>query len=203
MAEEQAVMDNPPQESNGTEQVEPKADDKAVDQTVLSGDESIKDDGKSTEGDNKPASYELTLPDGSELDENFVANIAEYAKENGLTQDQAQAQLTREAEAEDSFLKSHVDNIAEIRKGWQKEASEHPAYGGDKWETTKAQLNSMMNEHFNDKARQILNDSGLGDNPDIIEGFHRIALLDAEDKLEQGRKSVEPKSRKDTMYPSG
>lgn len=204
--EQQQVLENPPQESNGSEQAGTAGTDTTPNPALSQEGKPNEDTGKaggSEAGSGIPETYELTLPEGIESADDIVASVSEYAKENGLTQEQAQAQLNREITAEQSFLDAHVEQIKAINEQWLEEAAKHPEYGGEKWETTKARLDKMMGTYFNEKARELFNKSGLGNNPDLIEGFHKIGLLDAEDTFEMGQKPKKEQSRAEVMYPNG
>ncbi|WP_272688424.1 MULTISPECIES: peptidase [unclassified Providencia] len=163
------------------------------DQTTTTGTETDKaNDTSSTkqEGDDKkpvsaaPEKYEFTAGEGQELDKEAVAAFEPIARELGLSNEQAQKIV-------DVYGSTIMPQIAKQQEAaWQKQVTE--------WaETVKAdkELGSVesignaqkaMDQFGTPELKQYLNDSGLGNHPELFRIFSRIGKAMSEDGFVSG-----------------
>lgn len=132
-----------------------------------------------------PDTYALKLADGSALDASDVATVAEYAKANKLTQEQASAYLTsQETVAKGALDRKDAAQQTE-RDSWIQLVTNDKDLGGEKLgETAKLTMAAM--ERFapgkDHPFRKYLNETGLGNHPDVVRTFVAIGKAMAEDK---------------------
>jgi hypothetical protein len=135
-----------------------------------------------------PEKYDLKLPDGSTLAADQVEKIASFAKERGLSNDQAQALVQREHEAKVSFDEANKPGGADWTKrvsDWEKTALADKEIGGSE-EALKANVEHgrrVLQKYFPESISKFLNESGFGSHPDIIRGFSKLGKMMADDRL--------------------
>lgn len=136
-----------------------------------------------------PETYELAVPEGFEkLDDEAVKEATPVFKELGLTNEQANKLVPVAA----SFAKRIVDQrdqqligtIAEQRKSWLEEARADQEIGGANWESSLqagAKALDQLGFPKGSPLRNLLNESGLGNHPEIIRAFAKVGKAIGED----------------------
>ncbi|WP_368913933.1 peptidase [Providencia sp. 1701011] len=166
-----ASSDNPasagtePSKTDDKANTEPKGDDKKPVSTA-------------------PEKYEFTAGEGQELDKEAVAAFEPIARELGLSNEQAQKIV-------DVYGSTIMPQIAKQQEAaWQKQVTE--------WaETVKAdkELGSVesignaqkaVDQFGTPELKQYLNDSGLGNHPELFRIFSRIGKAMSEDGFVSG-----------------
>ncbi|EJD6539147.1 TPA: peptidase [Providencia rettgeri] len=157
---------------------------------------------KQEDTDKKPVStapekYEFTAGEGQELDKEAVAAFEPIARELGLSNEQAQKIV-------DVYGSTIMPQIAKQQEAaWQKQVTE--------WaETVKAdkELGSVesignaqkaMDQFGTPEIKQYLNDSGLGNHPELFRIFSRIGKAMSEDGFVSGS-SENARSAADVLF---
>lgn len=176
------------------------------DNSAPAGTEPSKTDDKANaepKGDDKkpvsaaPEKYEFTAGEGQELDKEAVAAFEPIARELGLSNEQAQKIV-------DVYGSTIIPQIAKQQEAaWQKQVTE--------WaETVKAdkELGSVesignaqkaMDQFGTPELKQYLNDSGLGNHPELFRIFSRIGKAMSEDGFVSGS-SENARSAADVLF---
>ncbi|MEX6002051.1 peptidase [Providencia vermicola] len=176
------------------------------DNSAPAGTEPSKTDNKANpepKGDDKkfvsaaPEKYEFTAGEGQELDKEAVAAFEPIARELGLSNEQAQKIV-------DVYGSTIMPQIAKQQEAaWQKQVTE--------WaETVKAdkELGSVesignaqkaMDQFGTPELKQYLNDSGLGNHPELFRIFSRIGKAMSEDGFVSGS-SENARSAADVLF---
>lgn len=144
-----------------------------------------------------PEKYEFTAGEGQELDKEAVAAFEPIARELGLSNEQAQKIV-------DVYGSTIMPQIAKQQEAaWQKQVTE--------WaETIKAdkELGSVesignaqkaMDQFGTPELKQYLNDSGLGNHPELFRIFSRIGKAMSEDGFVSGS-SENARSAADVLF---
>lgn len=144
-----------------------------------------------------PEKYEFTAGEGQELDKEAVAAFEPIARELGLSNEQAQKIV-------DVYGSTIIPQIAKQQEAaWQKQVTE--------WaETVKAdkELGSVesignaqkaMDQFGTPELKQYLNDSGLGNHPELFRIFSRIGKAVSEDGFVSGS-SENARSAADVLF---
>lgn len=145
-----------------------------------------KAEGEKKTDDVQTVEITLKLPDGSLLTPADVERLTALAKEKGLSQDAAQELLDRDNNTVKSFHEVQKKQLDDMRKIWVKEIQDDPEYGGKdakkNQEIAKRGMNYIGNKIGKAKElEQILNLTGLGDNPVFIRMFHFFGKAMADD----------------------
>lgn len=133
-----------------------------------------------------PESYDLKLPENAIL--TTTESVAEFAKAQNYTQEQAQAAL----EYANSQVKEYHDGLLtqsqEKRAEWKTQAETDSEYGGEAFKAN-AELASRAVERFaSSELKTILNESGYGNHPELVRMFVNIGKAMGEDNFESGNK---------------
>lgn len=135
-----------------------------------------------------PETYEAyKLPEGVQVDEALLGEFNAVAKELGLTQAEAQKLVDLQAKTAAAGETGREEFLAQALKtqsdAWVNEIKSDPELGGAKFDATVSTAVKAISTFFGDDFRQLLNDSGIGNNPALIRGMHKIGLAISEDKL--------------------
>lgn len=168
--------------------------------------------------------YELTafkVGDGDEaveyaVDKDMLEDFTPVMKEAKLGQKGAQALAEKVVpKLFENFTKQQNDIFAATRADWAKQAQADPELGGKNWKATEGHVARAL-DHFvgpkeftDDKGvtqpnpfRLLLNETGLGNHPDMIRAFAKIgAALGEEGILARGGGAAVKPSREEVLYP--
>lgn len=179
--------------------------------TSQAGDERGEDKGEggTDEGaSGPPESYALTAPDGFEaIDTDVLAEAEPTLRELNLSNDQAQklmpiaGQLVKKTieRAEQAITDRAIAN----RKEWAQAFEADPEIGGANKDATIAAAARAF-DHYGLKQgeglRQLLDESGLGNHPDLIRFVARVGRDLEEGSFERGGAASQPKSPEQKLY---
>lgn len=150
-----------------------------------------------------PEKYDIKLPEGSPLDPKAVQEVAEYAKAHKLTNDQAQEVLKRDGETVARFVKEGQENLKANAAKFLTEAKTDPEIGGDNFEKNVELGKRVIDKFGSPRLKQILNETGLGNHPELVRLVTKIGMAYGEDKLvvgTTGPTSKEEKSAASVLY---
>lgn len=163
-----------------------------------SGNEPAKQETKPSEAQAEkadPKEYTLKLPEKSPLDESASQRIAAYAKERGLTNEQAQELLNRESEAVSNYAKAQTETYQKEIDGWKAKVSSDKEIGGEAFQKNVELAKRVVDRFGSEDFKKALNDTGLGNHPELVRVFFKIGKLMSEDQLVMPGTQQAPKSR--------
>jgi hypothetical protein len=165
--------------------------------------------------DNKPPEeikYELKLPDGSELDAAHVEKIVSFSKEQGFSPEHAQKILDREAailsetkkSTLESFQKQQAEVIEKSSKSWVETAYSDKEIGGEHFNKNTEMARRYINHYGSPSLKKALDDSRLGNHPELLRMIVRAAKDMGEDSFihASARPEAGPLSLEERMYGS-
>jgi len=169
---------------------------------------------KKGDGDKKepvsaaPEKYDLKAPEGMEFDTETFAAVEPVLRELGLSNENAQKLVSAYAEkAIPAITKRANDAVllkaAEARKEWADSFEKDPDIGGAKKGDTLSAAARVFDHYGLKKGeglRLLLDESGLGNHPDMIRVFARIGHDLAEGGFERGDHVPQPKTPEGKMY---
>lgn len=121
----------------------------------------------------------LKVPDGAKLDAAHVERIATFAKERGLTQDQAQAIVDRDAQMVSDFAAQQEKTKAV----WRSETETDTEVGGDKLKEASELAKRVVHRYGDQELLEELDKTGYGNNRLLVRLFSRIGKELGEDRL--------------------
>lgn len=147
-----------------------------------------------------PEKYEFKAPEGLELDPKAIEAVTPIFKELGLTQEQAQKLVDFQLARDKAVMDAGQEAFNEVNNGWRKEVIADKELGNGKDGLAPAvsqavanAINSMPNA---DAFRNVLDLTGVGNNPEFIRGMYAIAKNLGEGKHIVGRGPAEPGQQK-------
>lgn len=144
------------------------------------GDQSKGDEGKPQ---GAPDKYEFKLPDGVQLDEKGIGAYSEVAKELGMSQDAAQKVLDKMGPV---IAGRHTETLNQARTQWLESTKVDKEYGGEKLQENLGIAKKALDQFGTPELRTLLNESGLGNHPEIIRAFYRAGKAISEDGFVPG-----------------
>ena len=160
--------------------------------------------------------YDLTLPENSTLDPAAVERTVAYARERGLTPEQAQAALELASQEATTALEARLAAFqpggaehARIVEGWKTETLADPVLGATPEERTAAiQKGHLVVEKYRqhnpehaDAFVGMLNDSGYGNHRDVARFFAWLGRTASESPLIFGTHAPTAKPTPQKFYP--
>ncbi len=157
------------------------------DDTKDDGDESSDDKDGDDEGAPEEYDFSGDMPEGVEVDEDAIAAYEPIFRELGLTQEQASKLVALEAQRRADAAKTAGDTVSKLMADYVTEAKADKEIGGDKWEETVRNGNAVLNKFGTERLiKEVMIGQGVGNHPEVIRFFARIATAVGEDTLITG-----------------
>lgn len=146
-----------------------------------------------------PEKYEFkAVENGRDFDPEVLTAYSAVAKELNLTQEAAQKMLDRIAPV---MQERQAQQIEAVKTEWVNNARSDKEFGGDKLPENLAVAKKALDTFGSPELRTLLNESGLGNHPEIIRLMYRAGKAISEDRFvagsQGGGKTAGPKSFSD------
>ena len=129
-----------------------------------------------------PDTYaDFVMPEGVELDSALLTEAAPLFKELGLNQDQAQKLVDFQAKQAQASSESNVDAFNQLMNDWQEQSKNDKEFGGDKFEENVGIARSAIDKFGTPELKQLLEEHGVGNHPELIRFMVKVGKLTAED----------------------
>lgn len=141
---------------------------------------------------------DFNLPEGVEIDSETMTSAAELFKEAGLSKEQAQKFVDMQVALNE---RSNASNEA-VRDGWLESAKSDKEYGGDKFDESVGIAVQAVKKFGNPELEKMLNETGVGNHPEMIRLLKRVGDLTREDNpLNPGNPPAAELSTLEILYP--
>lgn len=147
-------------------------------------------EGTKTEGEQEkkpegaPESYEFKAPEGTQFDDAVIGAFSEVAKELNLPQDQAQKVLDKMAPV---IAARQAEKFQAARTEWAEAAKTDKEFGGEKLTENLGTAKKALDALATPELRTLLEESGLGNHPEVIRVFYRAGKAISEDRFVSGQ----------------
>jgi hypothetical protein len=140
-----------------------------------------------------PSEYKLNLPEKSVLTPEYLSEVAAYAKDKKLTNEQAQELVNRDSQllAKDrqSMQTTMQKQVETMQEGWIATAKNDKELGGEKFAENAEIANRVVKKFGTPEFIELLNPKdgkGIkwGNNPQLFKFLHTIGKAMGDDKLE-------------------
>lgn len=160
----------------------------ATDAQSASG-ESTAGEAKGTEGkaDAAPETYEFKAPEGQEFDSQVIGAFSDVAKELNLSQDAAQKLLDKMAP---TLQARQAEQISALKTSWAESATADKEYGGDRLGENLGIAKAALDKFGTPELRTLLNESGMGNHPEVIRFMYRAGKAISEDGVVTGGSAI-------------
>lgn len=158
----------------------------------------------------KPVEYtDFELPEGLSAEDKTLALFREEAGRLGLTQEQAQALVSKIGDQAAQNAAAQAANWVKMNNDWQSEIKADPETGGDKFESMRINVARVFDDYcgpIGSPDRTKLNNelllTGAGNLPMLVKVFARIAAAHTEGGHVSGNPARAPASTADLLYPT-
>ena len=133
-----------------------------------------------------PEAYSFKAPEGTEYDPEILESFSGAAKEAGLTQDAAQKLIEKMAPA---LAARQVDQVQAIHKEWLDTSTADKEFGGEKLAQNLGVARKALENFGTPELRSLLDETGLGNHPEVIRFMFRAGKAISEDKFVGGSPS--------------
>lgn len=170
-------------------------------------DKEIADKKAAEDAANKKDPVDLTgmvLPEGFKPDDAIMADLTKLAGEIGLDKEGAEKLAPVGAKLFEQGGEAATKQINEgyeaIRADWREQVANDPVLGSRE---QMAVADAGLEAYGTPALRQLLDDTGIGDHPEIIRAFHKIGKTVKQDQFERGGSGDTQRSNAaDVMYPT-
>lgn len=131
-----------------------------------------------------PEQYEFKPPEGVEFDEATIGVYAEAAREAGLSQEAADIVLNKIAP---HLAQQQAARLAEARNDWAQQSRADAEFGGEKLDENLAVAKKAVEALASPELKTLLEQSGLGNHPEIIRLFYRAGRSLSQDGFVGGK----------------
>ena len=167
--------------------------------------ESTKSDAAETEGQEEteaagaPEEYgTFDLPDDFDMNQDTLAEYHTFAKENNLTQEQAQRGVDMVAQMKQAEMQQWVEQ----QKSWVEDAKADAEFGNDKFDESISVAVKARDSFGTSEFNEMLDSSGLGNHPEMIRFLHRVGKAISENSVVVGGTTTSQLTREAVLYPS-
>ena len=140
------------------------------------------DNSKSTtEGDQiigAPEKYEFTAPEGNKFNPDVINDFSEVAKELNLSQKAAQKLVETMGP---KIAERQLAQVQALHNEWTQASQVDKEFGGDNLNTNLAIAKKALDSFGTPQLRSLLQESGLGNNPEVIRFMYRAGKAISED----------------------
>nr|DAL05338.1 MAG TPA: putative protease [Caudoviricetes sp.] len=171
-------------EDGDTSDSEPKGDEKEADQ----------------EKNTVPDKYELKVEKESLLSKDQVKEIEAYARQQGFSNDQAQALLDREQKQLSSYKESLHKEFDATTQKWVEDLKADKEIGGDNFPKSVEIAKRVVDRFASESFKKALNETGFGNHPELVRTFVKIGQAMAEDTFEPSKGTKTEKTIEDVFY---
>ena len=134
--------------------------------------------------------YEFTMPEGVEIDPATLGNLTELSKELGLTKEQAQKVADLGAQQAQRWAAAQEQAINDVSAQWIDTVKTDREIGGDRMAEKLAVAKRALDRFGSPELTQLLDESRLGNHPELIRAFYRAGKAISDDALVPGGRSV-------------
>lgn len=146
-----------------------------------------------TKTEGAPEKYQFT--DADKFDSKVLEAFSESAKEANLSQESAQKLLDKVAPA---LQARQEEQVKQIHQQWIDASTNDKEFGGDHLKENLGAARKALDAFGSPELRKFLDDSGLGNHPEVIRMLVKTGKAISEDKFVSGspggRPTVDPAS---------
>jgi len=142
-----------------------------------------KGDQAQSEGDGEkaeaaPEQYDFKAPEDGPFDNTVIEKFTDVAKKHALTKEVAQDILDQVAPV---IRERQVEALKSARAEWVNTTRADKEFGGDKLTENLGVAKKALEAFGTPELKTLLNETGLGDHPEILRAFYRAGKAISED----------------------
>jgi hypothetical protein len=133
-----------------------------------------------------PEKYEFKAPEGQALAPEVMTEFSKVAKEMDLSQDQAQKLVDSVAP---QMMQAQLAAFEKQKSEWTESAKSDKEFGGEKLNENLGVARKALETFGTPELTKLLNDTGLGNHPEIIRAFYKAGKQISPATFVQGGKA--------------
>jgi|6_EtaG_2_1085325.scaffolds.fasta_scaffold04753_7 hypothetical protein len=141
---------------------------------------------------------DFEVPESYSINEETLSDYQQWAKENNLTQEQAQAGVNMVTK----MRENEVSQWVEQQKAWVSQAKTDTEIGGDDFNKNVSTAVKARDSFGTAEFSTMLDVSGLGNHPEMIRFLNRVGKAISEDRVVVSGANASQKTRENVLYPS-
>jgi Spy/CpxP family protein refolding chaperone len=146
-----------------------------------------------------PAAYDFKTADGK-VDSSVLSKFEGLARELDLTQEQAAKMIDQIAP---EMSKAQQARLETARTGWMEASKTDKEFGGEKLQENMAIAKKALETFGSPELTKLLNESGLGNHPEIIRAFYRAGQkISSGNFVPSGQGASQAASAGSKLYPT-
>jgi len=158
---------------------------------------------EAAEKNKPPETYDIKAPKESPLSAEHISSVAKYAKEKGMSNEQAQSLLERDHSIVVAVKESQLKEFETTKSGWADQAKADKEIGGDKLEKNIELAKRVTSRYATPEFQEVLVKTGFGNHPELVRMLKRIGESMSEDQLEvQNNSGAGERDPADVLYGS-
>lgn len=146
---------------------------------------------KEGEGEDEPKAADkkadeelsLELPEGSHIKQSRLDEIVAESREQGLSKEQAQAKVDQENKAISEYLSTEKSALEARSQAWVEDVKADQEIGGEKFVASVEHAKRVLDKYASDDLKGLLNQTGLGNHPEVVRLFARVGKEMASDSF--------------------
>ena len=148
----------------------------------------------------KPEDYEIIeVPEGFDLDPEIEQKFRNFASENKLSKEVVKNLQELQVELVNKQSEEHAARV----KKWGEDLKTDKEIGGKALAENIGAARAALKEFFSPAAKSILDNTGLGNHPDIVKGFVRLGKVMGENPSFKGGAVDQKITIADALYGGG
>lgn len=156
------------------------------------------DQDKPAEKVGAPEKYEFKAAEGQKFDDSVLEQFSEVARELDLPQDAAQKVLDKMAPV---LQARQAEVVEKMRTEWADTAKTDKEFGGEKLNENLSVAKKALDQFATPELRTLLNETGLGNHPEVIRMFYRAGKAISEDQsFVSGRPMASKQDKAAVLY---
>lgn len=167
----------------GTETDSDVGENSSADDTAAADDKSDDSEAGKEGSDTLPDTYaDFTMPEGQQLDEAALTEAIPVFKEMKLDQEQSQKAVDLYAKLIQASSQKQNDDFNQLMTDWRTTAKSDKEYGGDAFDESVKTGQLALNKYGTPELKQLLEEQGVGNHPEVIRFMVRVGKTLVEDK---------------------
>lgn len=149
----------------------------------------------------QPVEYaDFSVPEGLEIDADVLGSFKGIAQELGISQESAQKLIDLQAGLVQKQADATQAALAAQAQQWADSVKADKEIGGERYAQTVETAAKAVEKFGSPELRTLLNESGLGNHPELVKFCHRIGQALSEDSMVQGGTQNGAKSLEERLW---
>ena len=136
-----------------------------------------------------PEAYDFKAPEGSELDAKLIESFTPLAKELGLSNEQAQKVVDLVPQLQQRIAEQQAEAWGKQVQDWAEAVKADKEIGGDNFQGSLVAVQKVMQQFGTPELKQMLEQTGMGNNPELVKLIVKVCKAMSEDQFIAGGKS--------------